>query len=184
MSAQETLGKLISESEKRDAIHIALAPVVASQRLLAGQDIGFVAGNTEMVGRTGKHIGIVDPFLKEPVSEGERFWMFLYPNTIASLRHEWEHPSFGAVVSKPVPANGERKATSVGWLTRFADGLDLTYATLMDGAKEWVRDGEYLFGGSNLEGEQIPDEFWTHYEIVTGEIVDHDKKCNFFSCYC
>jgi hypothetical protein len=93
-----TFGQLIDEHQKRDAVHIAIAPVVAAERLSPGQHIGFSdPGDTEMVGsRAANHIGIVDPFLSAPVYAGERFWMLLYPQTVTGMRHEWEHPAFQA----------------------------------------------------------------------------------------
>lgn len=91
------IGKIITTNEKRDAIHIAVAPVVAAHDLLPGQHIGFdrhgkaTADPEDLV---GDHIGIVDPFLDEPVLTDEKFWIFLYPNTVMGLRHDWVHPSF------------------------------------------------------------------------------------------
>jgi hypothetical protein len=91
------LGKLITEPQHRDAIHIAVAPVTAGMTLQPGDRIGFTDnGNAYTVIKDAKKIvGIVDPFLHEKtVHEGEMFYMFLLPNTITSLRHEWTHPAF------------------------------------------------------------------------------------------
>ncbi|OWK42144.1 hypothetical protein FRUB_04222 [Fimbriiglobus ruber] len=84
---------------RRDAVHIAVAPVTAAHALEPGQHVGFTPlGQTEMVGAVdpGQGIGIVDPFLTADVHAGGRFWMFLYPNTVTSLRHYWTHPSYAA----------------------------------------------------------------------------------------
>lgn len=64
---------------KRDAIHVAIIPLVAPR-----------------VMRPGEHLanGIVNPFLKEPVQPGEAFWLFLYPGTVTGIRHVWSHPAF------------------------------------------------------------------------------------------
>ena len=90
------LGELITDGERRrDAIHIALAPVTASQPLSPAQPVGLIEeGNLELVGPCEQNIGIVDPFLKGPVNTGDRCWLFLYPNTITDLRHIWSHPAF------------------------------------------------------------------------------------------
>jgi hypothetical protein len=90
------LGQLIEDGDRRrDAIHIAVAPVTAAERLAPGQHVGLVQeGNLELVGPCDRNIGVVDPYLTEPVERGQRFWLFLYPGTITGLRHVWTHPAF------------------------------------------------------------------------------------------
>lgn len=99
MSDHETqIGSLIKDNERRrDAVHVAVAPVTASESLEPGQPIGLqTSGDTEHVSSGASElIGIVDPFLCETVEPGERFWMFLYPNSITGMRHAWRHPAFG-----------------------------------------------------------------------------------------
>jgi hypothetical protein len=94
MSEQTTpnLGAAPGEDARRDAVHIAVAPMVAAARLLPGQHVGLL--DDGRVYANDKPIGIVDPFLTESVLPGQRFWLFLYPGTITSLRHVWTHPAF------------------------------------------------------------------------------------------
>jgi hypothetical protein len=188
---QTKLGKVpLGPDEQRDAIHIAVAPVVAAETLEPGQRIGFVqAGNTERVGKSDKTIGIVDPFLQSAVWEGARFWMFLLPNTITSLRHNWTHPAFG---------DGATKDESRVWIEGFAAELNQTYSRLMDAAAHW-QDGEADIAAKrtswndnytydNTEAYKDVDDakwpiFWKHYEIVTGTKV-RDHEATFFTCSC
>lgn len=86
--ALETIGNIIDEREKRDAIHLAVEPVCAKVKVFPGQDV-------QADGTPGPDaIGIVDPFLKGPVQPGQYFWLVVYPRMIHSLRHVWTHPSF------------------------------------------------------------------------------------------
>jgi hypothetical protein len=85
------IGKLVTGEEGRDAVHVAIAPVAAPCELRPGQHVD-AHGRPEGPGVVP--VGIVDPFLREAVRPGERFWLFLYPNTVTSLRHEWTHPAF------------------------------------------------------------------------------------------
>ena len=79
---QQAIGKILTDSEQRDAIHFAVAPVVAGEVLKPGTHVGFTQSNQEVVGAKGVHIGVIDPFLKAPVRVGDRCWLFLYPRRI------------------------------------------------------------------------------------------------------
>ncbi|MFM0044072.1 hypothetical protein [Paraburkholderia sediminicola] len=184
--ALETLGTIISENEKRDAIHLAVEPVIAAHLLQPGDDVGLLPDGTASTDGV-KLVGIVDPFLKEPVGEGEHFWLVVYPRQITSLRHVWEHPDFPVSIdAAPAP----QYSASEQWIRNFADSVSLHYDVLMEGAHDWVDSrkrgswGEYLCFGGLLEGESVPDEFWPHYEVVTGQKVGEDHRGSFFTCSC
>jgi hypothetical protein len=88
------LGKIIEGEARRDAIHVAVAPVVAGEDLEPGYHVSLNKEG-EAVSSSGKGLlGIVDPYLVSRVKKGERFWLCLYPNTVTSLRHVWTHPAF------------------------------------------------------------------------------------------
>ena len=101
MEQAPQLGQLIENGDRRrDAIHIAVAPVTAAEQLAPGQHVGLIEpGNLELVGPCGCNIGVVDPFLTQQVEPGQRFWLFLYPGTITGLRHVWSHPAFTAAAA-------------------------------------------------------------------------------------
>jgi hypothetical protein len=94
------IGELCRDDARRDAIHFAVAPVEADMDLRPGDHVGVTQGRAS---RDATPIGIVDPFFKGEVKKGQRFWLFLYPNTITSLRHVWTHPAF----SPNAPVKGE-----------------------------------------------------------------------------
>lgn len=184
--ALETLGTFIGEGEKRDAIHLAVEPVVAAEPLRPGDHVGFVR---EGVGYCDKPLGIVDPFLTAPVEKGQRFWLVVYPRQIRSLRHVWEHPAFPA-------SQTEARHPSEKWLRDYAASLpqtepyndrsfsQVTYEQLLCHAKEFLERGDYWSEGGRFEGSYIPEEFWDHYENVTGQKVRDEQRASFFSCAC
>lgn len=94
------LGQTPTPDARRDAVHIAVAPVVAGHDLYPSFHVGLdkdgIAWEADISDVTP--IGVVDPFRKTVVLKGETFWLFLYPDTITNLRHVWSHPAFKAKV--------------------------------------------------------------------------------------
>lgn len=186
------VGELIEPNQPRDAIHIAVAPVVAAQTLAPGQHIGFTGEDTVhvMVVEPAMAVGIVDPFLTVNVLEGQACWMFLRPNTITSLRHDWTHPAFREDGPK------RNVAASETWLRDFLAGNGPDYDQFMaavnnggeytDPTSDYYNvriDGEYVYvGGTDAHGE-IPEEFWDHVEVVVGHKLPY-RKVTHFSCSC
>jgi len=177
------LGQLIHGEQCRDAIHIAVAPVTAAEDLKPGVHIGFVKGSTTQVEAATNPIGIVDPYLTTGVQKGQSFWMFLYPNTITSLRHDWTHPSF-----KPTTAMAARDLSySEQWLRNYAarmnsyDTPERAYELLCEG----LRDRELFAHGSDLHGLydlDDADELRQHAEAVLGIRINWGDYT--FSCSC
>jgi len=129
--ALETLGTIIDEHEKRDAIHLAVEPVVAQEKLYPAQDVGAD-------GTKNNPVGIVDPFLKELVNPGQRFWLVIYPRPINSLRHVWTHPAFpDEIPLGKVFKEAEEEAieedkevkTSKKWIEEYCKSLEEDYLT-------------------------------------------------------
>lgn len=103
--AAPALGKLVTGPAGRDAVHVAVAPVQAAGALFPGERVGLRPGGTAGRVPDREEIGIVDPFLPDPVRPGETFWLCLFPGTVTSLRHVWTHPAFAP---KPPAGPGGR----------------------------------------------------------------------------
>lgn len=176
--ALETLGTIIDEKAGRDAIHLAVEPAIAAEKLYPGQDVGFIQGG---VGKCDTPLGIVDPFLKAPVQPGERFWFVVYPRQITSLRHVWTHPAFSET-----PQNSVSKAASERWLREFVPRIGgPDYETVIYNASHGANDGDALCFGEEIDGErEIPPEFWDHVEVVTGKKISAGQRASYFRCAC
>lgn len=177
--ALETLGTIIDDTQKRDAIHIAVLPIVATERLHAGQDVGLVDGGA---GKSPRPVGIVDPFLRVPVQPGERFWLLLYPRMVTSLRHVWSHPAFTDEDSASDPRGAKTVAEQT--VQAMADEAGISYQEMLDSAREFAETQDYRVDGGRWEGVYAGDKFWDAYEIVTGEKVAEASRGGIFSCSC
>ena len=78
---------------KRDAVHVAIIPLYAYSPLNPGQRF-YIRGVNQAAPAVvaSDAIGIVDPFLNEPVAQGQMFWGLMNPGTVKDLRHAWSHP--------------------------------------------------------------------------------------------
>lgn len=192
-TAVETLGTIIPEGSGRDAIHVAVEPMVAMEKMFPGQHIGLVTGGASS--KAEDHIGIVDPFLTAPVFEGQRFWMLLYPRTITGLRHVWTHPAFDAVPAAP----SNNFETSEAWLKNFCETADTPgYECVMGALRgEWpgAESDEYWFKWGGWDGDSlsfggvdahsdIPPEFWDHVSVVLAKPIPTEKRASHFTCSC
>lgn len=171
------LGTIPEDTAQRDAIHIAVAPVVAGEKLLPGQHVGQVADGK--FGVCENPIGIVDPFLMSPVEAGKRFYLCLYQNTVTGMRHHWSHPSFGAYD----PMEESRR-----WLEAYAAKLkpyDVENGNAFDLLIRELKSGELFGHGSDLHGlYELDDaeELRFHASRYLGIPIEWGKFT--FSCSC
>lgn len=192
--ALQTLGSIIGEDEKRDAIHLAVEPVVAGETLEPGDNVGRLRDGS--FGIVGKPLGIVDPFLTAPVRKGQRFWLVVYPRQITALHHVWEHPDFpdGNPEATVKRVTERLTRSSETWIReefvpKVEDyGHELTYEQVMEGAKLYlIRDGDGVCAGNDIDYDFIGaniEQFWQHYMNITGEEVPEEKRQSFFRCAC
>lgn len=177
------LGQIITTDQTRDAIHVAVAPLECGDSLVyPGRHVGLSAGVFSEWAKP--YIGILDPFLTRPVELGQKAWIYLYPGSITSLRHQWSHPAFDAATDT-YAAMGLPALDHVAWIARCAQDCDgLSYDQLMEAADNYVRTGDHFIQGGRFEGVCLPEEFWVHYQAVRGVEVPTNKQGSFFSCSC
>lgn len=169
------LGQIITTEQSRDAVHVAVAPVVAAHDMVPGAHVGLDASGKATM-HAEKGIGIADPFLKKRVRAGQRFWLYLYPGSITSLRHEWTHPAFEVTpIKSPMDA-------SVEWLKDMAHKCGVSYDRMISAVEEddYINMGENEEYKGHLDGHM--DEFQRHCEVVTGKTFKHPPYP--FSCSC
>lgn len=160
--AEVPLGKFIDETFQRDAVHVAIAPVQATEDMAPSDKIDLIFDSTYQVMLSDEPIGLVDPYLAlitDVVKKGQWFYMVLLPNTVTGMRHHWSHTSFP----------GEDKAYSEKWLMAFATECGFTYNRLMDIIKEAIDNGSFTLDSNTAQyfNDQRQD-LSTHYNAVTG----------------
>lgn len=94
MASTYKVGEVIKDAvlPGRDAIHVAVLPMYAGETLEPGEPVApSYRGSFHAMGSFAEHaIGIVDPFLKRPLKAGEKFLVFMFPDTTHGLRHTWQ----------------------------------------------------------------------------------------------
>lgn len=170
------IGKIITTEQHRDAIHVAIVPMVAGMMLSPGQHVSIAPDRTAYAGKNP--IGVVDPFLSCDVKNKQTFWLFMYPNTVTNLRHDWTHPAFAEQ-----SATSELEA-SIAWMREAARSLGVSYETLVGSGSPLV-EGDYINNGEHIRDiwYGLDEEFWKHHKIITGRDVSMNDRGG-FTCSC
>lgn len=166
---------------ERDAIHIAVVPLVAGEKLNPGESFKNRNG-AAMAIHCRYRDGVVDPFLQAPLEKGDRFWAFLNPGSITSLRHSWTHPSFDD--KKEL---WECEEDHYAWLVKFAKKHGFNLDELLS-----IGDEENPFTGGLTKWGDFDDDFYEeksllfeHLEAYLNKRISEEIKDNvYFSCTC
>lgn len=174
---------------KKDAIHVAIATVKAGEDLSPGDWVGFQ--DQEGVAFKDAHwLGIVNPFSNGPVKKGQDFQLYLKPNSVTSLTHQWEHPLFNR--------DPDRIAIAENWL-KFVCNYNEYWGEQeeeYDNYSRIVRDfkaGDLGFWASgddfsekyNSNKDGFRKKFWDNLEVVTGVMATKEQReQEYFSCSC
>lgn len=183
------IGKLIIKPENKDAIHIAVCPVVAGKKLKPGEHVGLESINNQLIANsTSEKIGIIDPFLKKSVNVNEQCWLFLYPQTITSLRHEWTHPFFENLEKTLSPEEVARLTDKAfhgpeSHLREVAEMVGLSYDRLLGILDNYVEYGDYHTFPYETPDCGDVEKMWNCYEEIREKKVN-DKNTAPFSCAC
>ncbi len=206
------LGQLITENGpeiRRDAVHVAIMPMIAAEELSPGDSVALTADGTQAFRRARTmsewddakqemlyvplegSIGIVDPFLNGRIEQGQRFWLLIYPGQVTTLQHYWTHPAFILDFVKPsvppAPALPD-KAESERWLRAYALRY-WQYSAPEEGYQKLLQ--QMQSGTPTYEGMDMhslgdlhdADELRRHAEIVLGRKIDYGTF-EYFSCTC
>lgn len=178
------LGRAPKADEQRDAVHMAIIPVVAAGPLRVGGKVVVRQGVAYPAENDWEAIGVVDPFLPAPLGPGDRFWLVMRPCTVTSLRHEWTHAHFPLEGKAPSQQDIDRSKL---WILNFASSYGVSYEELVEGA---LSGAGCVFRGSDHHGplgsQQAEDrEFWSHLQAVTGRLLSEEHRENtYFGCTC
>lgn len=184
------LGSLVIDGDtRRDAVHVAVVPVTATVRMRPGLRVGLDEKGDAEIASTSDCVGIVDPYLTADVEPGQRFWLFLFPGTVTSLRHAWTHPAFPDAET-PTPADWD---AAVRWLRDFAERTGAAYEDVVNAGVDFVNGTETyvsIYGGDdasrelrNSKSEQ--EQFLRSIEAVAGVVTPQARRERVtFHCHC
>lgn len=109
------------------------------------------------------------------IRRGQLFWLILDPDSVGSVRHEWDHPSTTFPTAPVIQANEGNK-----WIAKHAEEFRVPYDVLMAAADTLVNDNkttQHPLAGtlSDEEKEKLDEridmelsDFWYEWSEETG----------------
>jgi hypothetical protein len=171
------LGELITGQAFRDAVHVAVCPLeVESQELRPGEHVKLNNGKAVYADpEDPAAVGVVDPFLKERrLLPGQKFWCFVLPNTVTSLRHAWIAPAFATKAPNATNEKAIRK-DRYDEVSRRVFGDFLLEQGLDDEAAiqhAWTREKQEAEDWLRYFAEEVDVTYEECLEAGKGQIID------------
>lgn len=180
MSDKELLGSSPSLLDPKDAVHVAITPVVImydDPKPGDKVDLQLMIDGTIHAHKPAvvyDFMAVLDPYIAY-IYKRSTCYAMMRPGSIKTLRHEWTHPKLNT---------SKDKDEAVARLRAFAKSVERSYEIIMEGAENYVKHGSTVFGGSEFDCVDFPVSFWDDYEMVTGLVVEEKDRGYFFSCSC
>lgn len=140
----------------KDAVHIAVVTVEAGMNMRPGRAVFIDRDGRAYNASEATSIGIVDPFLKANVKQGDKFFLFMQPESVSNVRHSWSHPAI-ADGNNVAPVASE-EPTEAPMPSVEASKTFLEYSDGIDGDR----------GGVSYNSEYIIEALLDDYKIETG----------------
>lgn len=172
----------------RDALHIAVIVAKVREPVWPGDHVGIknIGGTYYVSCSIRPHVGVVNPFEKDKIYD-DTCLLLLYPGTIKSLRHEWEHDAFSDNEKCKFSTEIKWENIHEKWITEWAESYGMSFAEVVGYGKRYVEFDDYVNHGPRFEAESVPDEFWTHYnelDGIKGTKYENNEGGSFFTCSC
>lgn len=170
----------------RDALHVAIIPLVAGEDMSPGQKIKLKSPNTDIAVKYDPlkdnihrdYIGVVDPMLHENVVMGERFYGFMKSGVVKGMRHHWDSnqfPTAGLFIKE------EEEDVHYKYLKQHCESNSLNLEQFL----ETCQTDEDFMTTMRLEPDDysMDDVFWYHLEQYTGmEFEDWQRSGPDWEC--
>lgn len=166
--SEAKLGSLIRSDALRDAVHVAILPVISTEMIPPASKLRLVDGSYTEVRKCLEHEkphGIADPFLDCNAFPGDRLWMCLYPSTIIGMRHMWHHPR----IPDETPA---APAGVPDEIRQMAEHMNITVAQMLKIADDYALTGDLHYNGSDECYNDVSwDGFWLAWQQYRGRAL-------------
>ena len=95
--SKPAIGELITGPAKnRDAIHVPIIEAIIAEGegfIAPGTALTLVKEGDSFIAYSNKSnpVGVVDPFINKHLRPGDRFYLWLRPDSTKKLWHDWTH---------------------------------------------------------------------------------------------